>query len=369
MTETSDLLIFWLVVAARFFVPFFIPRYPLPGVLTSLVLDGIDQTIFQKYTNLPLDNYQGYDKALDVYYLTITYISTVRNWVDVFAFKIDRFLIYYRLIGVTLFELIQFRPLLMIFPNTFEYFFILYSLISTKWDPTRVSKRYWIIGTALIWIIIKMPQEYIIHIAQVDTTDWIAMNLLGGPDSSIPIWVLIAAAVLFLLLALGIAWLVRRIPAADWAFTLSAKQTRRTSRVEPMLANNTAQPDRFFGKVLFEKALMVSLVGIIFAQVLPDMRATSMEIIVGGIILIIVNTALSQWLGMHEPGQLTKLREFPVLATVNFVLVLLIAILLPTFDGSINLVNAIFFTLLFTVVVTMFDRSRIRRLRQATAAD
>ncbi len=126
MLDISDLVIFWAVVGARFFVPFSIPRYPLPGVLASLILDGIDQTIFQLFTKLPLDNYQGYDKALDVYYLTIAYIATLRIWGNLFAFQLDRFLFHYRLIGVTLFELIQFRPLLMIFPNTFEYFFIFY---------------------------------------------------------------------------------------------------------------------------------------------------------------------------------------------------------------------------------------------------
>jgi hypothetical protein len=56
-----------------------IPRYPFPGVVIALVLDAIDQTIFQQFTNLNLDGYQGYYKALDIYYLTLTYIATLRN--------------------------------------------------------------------------------------------------------------------------------------------------------------------------------------------------------------------------------------------------------------------------------------------------
>jgi hypothetical protein len=88
MTETTDQLVFWAVVAARFLVPLLIPRYPLPAIVASLVIDGVDQTIFQQFTNLNLDGYQGYDKALDIYYLTIAYISTLRNWSNRFAFQV-----------------------------------------------------------------------------------------------------------------------------------------------------------------------------------------------------------------------------------------------------------------------------------------
>ena len=115
---------------------------------------------------------------------------------------------------------------------------------------------------------------------------------------------------------------------------------------------------------------MVSLVGIIFAQVLPDMRTGSIEIIVAGTILILINTSLSQWLARRGSGWTATLREFIVLLAVYFVLILIIAILLPTFDGSINLVNAIFFTLLFTVISTMLDRFRQQHLgRLATSLD
>ena len=103
MTDTSDLIVFWLVVAARFLIPLTIPRYPLPGVITSLVLDAIDQTIFQQFTNLDLAGYQGYDKALDIYYLTIAYISTLRNWTSLPALRISRFLFFYRMVGVVAF--------------------------------------------------------------------------------------------------------------------------------------------------------------------------------------------------------------------------------------------------------------------------
>lgn len=77
MPDTSDMLIFWSVVMLRFFLPLFIPVYPLPAVIACLILDMVDQTIFQLFTSLPLEGYQSYDKALDNYYLAITYLSTM----------------------------------------------------------------------------------------------------------------------------------------------------------------------------------------------------------------------------------------------------------------------------------------------------
>ena len=82
--------VFIVVVLLRFFVPLAIPRYPLPAILAALVLDAADQSIFQMFTDDPLPGYQTYDKALDVYYLAIAYISTMRNWRDPVAFRTAR---------------------------------------------------------------------------------------------------------------------------------------------------------------------------------------------------------------------------------------------------------------------------------------
>ena len=117
---TADQVIFLAVVGFRFGIPLLIPRFPLPAILACLVLDAADQTIFQRYTDLNLDGYQGYDKALDIFYLAIAYLSTIRNWFDPVAFGAARFLWYYRLVGVVLFELTETRALLIIFPEHFR---------------------------------------------------------------------------------------------------------------------------------------------------------------------------------------------------------------------------------------------------------
>src|SRR4051812_31471032 len=120
---TEGTIVFVVVVGARFLVPLLIVRFPLPAIVASLVLDGVDQTIFQWFGYDP-PGYQSYDKAMDVYYLAIASLSPMANWTSRSALGVARFLYFYRLIGVTAFELTDWRPLLLIFPNTFEYFFI-----------------------------------------------------------------------------------------------------------------------------------------------------------------------------------------------------------------------------------------------------
>ena len=184
MTETTDEIIFWTVVGIRLLLPLLIPRYPLPGIIGSLVIDWIDGSIFRQFTNLSMEGYQPYDKALDIYYLAIAYLATLRNWAALYPFKVSRFLFYYRMFGTFLFNLSEIRVLLLIFTNAFEYFFIYYEGVRVRWDPLRVSKRTWLIGLALIVVFIKIPQEYIIHIAQVNMTDWIKTNIFGVSPSA-----------------------------------------------------------------------------------------------------------------------------------------------------------------------------------------
>jgi len=103
-----------------------------------------------EYTDLDLTEYQRYDKALDIYYLTIAYLATVRNWQNIHAFEVSRFLFYYRMVGVILFELRHNRTLLLIFPNPFEYFFIFIEATRLQWSPSRLSRKTIIIAAAFI---------------------------------------------------------------------------------------------------------------------------------------------------------------------------------------------------------------------------
>jgi hypothetical protein len=356
--SASDLLIFGVVLALRLLVPLGIPRYPLPAILIAFLIDGFDQTIFQQFTDLNLDFYQGYDKSLDIYYLAIAYIATMRNWTNLYAFEVSRFLYYYRLVGATAFELTQVRGLLLIFPNTFEYFFDFYEIVRIRWDPRRMSKRLLLGAAAFIWIVIKLPQEYIIHVAQVDTTDWIKRNIFGvDPTAS---WadaitnrpgVSILLVLLVVALIVGAWWIItHRLPPPDWKPRFAADPIPEFER--------EMQPQRFrlLDAALIEKVVLIALVSIIFAQVLPGVEAGNLAIIIGVAIIVAVNAAVSHWLAQRGRDWNSIIQEFVVMSAVNAVLIVAIALILPSVDGSISIANTLFFALLLTLIITLFDR-------------
>ena len=364
--DNPDLLVFWVVAAARLIVPLTIPLYPLPGIMVSLVLDAVDQTIFQQFPGIDLKGYQGYDKALDIYYLTIAYISTLRNWKNYFGFQVSRFLFYWRLVGVALFELTQLRVLLLIFPNTFEYFFIFYEAYRLRWDPLRMSRRLVIGAAAVIWIVIKLPQEYWIHIGQIDTTDWIKTNLFGVPvDTSwamifttwpgVCLAILIAGA--FILFAI---WklIIKRLPPADRPLAFSADAHQPAFSSEQVRQAVSMEAKQILDTALLEKTVLVTLVSLSFAQVLPGVQATNLELVILVALVVILNTTLSHWLARRGFGGAFALQQFVVLAFVNSAALLVYSILRNLIGDRVIFANALFFVVLFSLLITLFDHYR-----------
>jgi hypothetical protein len=366
LLENPGLLVFWVVAISRFLVPLTIPRYPLPGILASLILDAVDQTIFQQFPGLELEGYQGYDKALDIYYLTIAYISTLRNWKNKFAFQVSRFLFYWRLVGVALFELTQLRVLLLVFPNTFEYFFIFYEAYRLRWDPQQMSKKFVIGAAALIWIVIKLPQEYWIHIGQIDTTDWIKTGLFGVPVNTswsqiLQTWPVVCLGGLILIsLILVAVWLIlkQRLPPADRKLAFAADahqpafttaQVRQAIEVEARIIVDAA---------LGEKIILVSLVSLCFAQVLSGVVATNLQVAASVTFVVILNTALSHWSARRGFGWAFTTQQFVLLALVNSLALLIYSLLRAMLGESVIITNAIFYVLLFSLIITLYDRFR-----------
>lgn len=366
LIENSDMLVFWVVAAARILVPLTIPRYPLPGIIASLILDAADQTIFQQFPGINLESYQGYDKALDIYYLTIAYISTLRNWKNHFAFQVSRFLFYWRLVGVALFELTQLRVLLLIFPNTFEYFFIFYEAYRLRWDPVRMSKKLLVSVAAFIWILIKLPQEYWIHIGKIDTTDWIKTTLFGVPANTS--WGIILQTwpglflVVFIVIGLVLVviwWSIKgRLPPADRALAFSTDAHQPAFSSEQVRSAVSSEARNIVDAALVEKIILVTLVSLSFAQVLPGVQATDLQLTLGVAFIVILNTVLSHLLARRGFGRAFTLGQFIVLVSVNSLVMLAYSVLRTVLGDRVGIANAIFFVLLFSLLVTLFDRYR-----------
>ncbi len=356
----SDEVIFLIVVALRLGIPLLIPRFALPAIVASLVIDAADQTIFQNNTDLNLDSYQSYDKALDVYYLTIAYLSTVRNWQSPFAFRTAQALWYYRLAGVLLFEITGVRALLLIFPNTFEYFFIAYEAVRTKWNPLRMSHRQIIKLAAIIWIFIKLPQEWWIHIAQLDFTDFMKDDIFGVPVDaswgtaiSENLWFVGLVVVVVVGAGLALRLLKPRIPEPDWPFGVDVDAHLDHSVIIP-----PPQPDwqPVLSWYMFEKVALVAAVSTIFALVLPDSDLSFLSVVAPVAFIIVVNAFASTWLARQGHTWNTTFTEFCAMAAVNVVSALVFIALVRQSDSTVNEAAAVFFVLLLTLIVTIFDR-------------
>lgn len=367
----SDTLIFALVVGARLLVPLLIPWYPLPGVVAALLLDAVDQTIFQSragaaeqlYGRLLLENYQGYDKALDVYYLSIAYAATLRNWGDRFAFGVGRFLFYFRLVGVALFELTEWRALLFLFPNTFEYFFIWYETAALWGDPRRLPRAAVAGAAVTIWLVIKLPQEFWLHIARLDLTDVLKTALFGAPPETT--WghlfaalpgVFIGAALAAVALIVGLAWLaMHRLPRGG-RVTFSARQRIAGLSRERRRQARAAWSQVIFDRDLLEKIFLLTLIVIIFAQALPGSRLTAGQLAAGAALIIVLNTALSHWLARRGVGWKNAVGQFIAMAAANLTIVAGFQLLAG--PAGLDDAAAAFFVLLLSLIVTLFDRFR-----------
>jgi hypothetical protein len=355
LASNTDTLVVLTILAVRLIVPLFIPRFPLPAILICLVVDAADQTILQQLTDFSLDRYQSFDKALDIYYLAVAYLTVFRNWTDDFAIVVAAFLWYYRLVGVLLFEILGHRWLLLVFPNTFEYFFIAYCVVQTRWNPMRMTNRAVVGVAAFIWIFIKLPQEWWIHVAQNDFTDFMKETVFGvDPESS---WsdafanrpgVLVAIVAVIVGLAVAGWWFRKRLPSADWPFGLDMNRSDViVRRAEPVPTDVRA--------AVLEKIALIGLVGAIFANVL-EVDSSALPIIGATMLVVLVNAGLSIWLARRGIEWASLALEFVALGAVNTLLISVYASLVG--DGDLDRSLALFFGLLLTVLIVLYDLYR-----------
>ncbi len=364
--------VFAAVVLARLGAPLAIGRFPLPAIVACLLIDAADQTIFEQLTTLPLDDYQTYDKALDVYYLALAYLSTIRNWGGGPDFGVGMALWYYRLIGVAVFEYTSTRWMLLVFPNTFEYYFIAIEAYNVRRDANRLSWRQVIGIAAFIWIVIKLPQEWWIHVAQLDVTDELRALFGVDPDAS---WasavanrplVAVALAVVAVALASLLMRAARLLPPPEWPAMFDADRQGLRHGWRP--PHKRLQPSSFFGWTFLEKTVLVSLVTFVFARILPGTEERLLVVTLAAAYLIAVNTLLSQWLGRRGAAWRNMFTEFAAMAAANAVVAFVTALVVGDGPGPTSLTASLFLIGLLTLIVVIYDRSfSVFLLRQRQA--
>lgn len=348
--ENVDSFVVGAVVTARFIVPLLIPRYPLPALLASLLLDAADREIFELLATVRLEDYQSYDKALDIFYLTVAMLAALRNWASFTALRIARFLLYYRLVGVALFELTGARPLLLLFPNTFEYFFIAYEVVATRWSPGRLTRRHLILLAAGIWVLIKLPQEYWIHVLRLDVTE----QLAALPPELV--WWSVAFTMIVLPLA-GVT-ISRRIPAPDHRLSLRGPALPPGMESASQRARFVAQRWRTVDLRWVEKTWLCSLMTVIFAQIIPGVDATPVQLGAGVAVVVGYNSLLRLRVVRSGRSIDSAVVTFVLLLATNAVWVYAAGLLLHRRGGGLEVLHSLFFLSLLSLVVTMYDRWR-----------
>lgn len=229
----------------------------------------------------------------------------------------------------------------------------------TRWDPSRLSARFWLLSAAAIWVFVKLPQEYWIHVAQLDTTDlvrerpWVGVVMvLGGAG-----------------LLLGYWFGVRpRLDPPDHAFRLAADPLpeEMDTGVERWTARRTLP---VLAAPLAEKIVLVSMICTVFASILPGAEAPVIRIVVALAVVITVNAVLTSLVARRGWSIESAVAEFGALAAANTVLVLLAD---QFFDRDLRTGPTLFFILLVTLIVSGYDRYRpvheVRRDRHGDAA-
>lgn len=165
------------VIALRIVIPLLILKRPLAGGIIAMLLDALDVMIVELFGPGGMgDHYHSIDKILDLYYLGLE-AWVAMSWVERLPRLTAIALFAYRVIGVILLEITNWRPVLFVFPNLFEHWF-LFVLIRNRWFP-KLRLDTW--KQVALWLFIlyipKLGQEYLLHVAEAQPWDWIKGTL------------------------------------------------------------------------------------------------------------------------------------------------------------------------------------------------
>ena len=158
-------------------------RWPLAGGILAVLVDLSDLLLREVLDLGGVGDYQSLDKWLDQVYLATFLIVALRwaGWPRGIAVALYGF----RLVGFVAFELTGERAILLLFPNVFEFWFLLVAAVGPDriagWSVPRYAISLVLLTTA------KEVQEWAIHgarlfdgISSVQFLDLVWRRLTGG---------------------------------------------------------------------------------------------------------------------------------------------------------------------------------------------
>ena len=164
-----------IVVLVRLIVPVSIFRWPLAGGLAAMLVDALDVVLIEIIGQGGFSHYAALDKGLDMYYLTFELLVSLRwqplaRWASAALFA-------YRAAGFVVFEATQERVFLLVFPNVFENFYLVY-LVLRKIAPAWQLTAGRLAALLVLVTVPKLGQEYLLHYAEAQPWDWLKRNVL-----------------------------------------------------------------------------------------------------------------------------------------------------------------------------------------------
>ena len=181
----------------------------------------------------------------------------------------------------------------------------------------------------------------------------VAVDTSWGEALSQNLWFVALLIAVAVGVGIGINRLRKDLPEPDYSFGFDVDRTQDHHKI-------TAPPDPAWQPVIswyaFEKVALVSMVSTIFALVLPGNEVSFLGIVAPVAFIIIVNAFASTWFARRGTDWASIGVEFVAMAAVNFGSALIFILLVRSSDDSINEAATLFFVLLLTLIVTLFDR-------------
>jgi hypothetical protein len=156
-----------------------------------------------------------------------------------------------------------------------------------------------------------------------------------------------------------------RLPPADWSTRIPADPLPEDLDTEAKRAAYRAGTWREVDANLVEKVVLTSLVCVIFGEILPGNTASASQLALVVSVLVVVNSATSLALWRRH----ISIERVPVDFLAVTVLNVLTLLLLRVISSRFVLDHALFFALLISLIVVLYDRYRpVRDYRMAAAA-
>ena len=135
-------------------------RWAFAGALIAIVVDFSDLFFMAVIDLGGLGDYQAFDKWIDLVYM-FAFLWVANRWsgpertiaIALFAF---------RMIGFVTFELTGLRPVLLVFPNVFEFWFVFVAIRLHYWPNYKMTRQR-LAKWFAVTLVLKLGQEWVLH--------------------------------------------------------------------------------------------------------------------------------------------------------------------------------------------------------------